>query len=210
MSEPFEDIMRRGGSVALQEAERFFMKEDRVFQSLRKITRRLDELKIAYAVAGGLALVAHGYERTTVDVDILLTSEGLEQAHRALDDLGYVSPFNGSKYFRDTQTFVRIRFDFAGDFPGDGKPKPVSFPDPAAASVELDGIKYLRLPTLIELKLASGMTNPGRLKDLGDVQELIRALRLPREFGDELNPYVRDKFGELWSAVHDDPTTQEQ
>ena len=32
--------------------------------------------------------------------------------------------------------------------------------------VEIDGINYLNLPTLIELKLASGMTNPGRLKDL--------------------------------------------
>jgi hypothetical protein len=30
------------------------------------------------------------------------------------------------------------------------------------------------LPTLIELKLASGMTNAGRLKDLADVQELIK------------------------------------
>jgi hypothetical protein len=206
MAEPFEDIMRRGGSVALQETEHFFMKEDRVFQSLRKITRRLDELKIPYAVAGGMALVAHGYQRTTKDVDIVLTAQGLDLAHRALDGLGYVPPFKGSKHLRDTDTSVRIEFLITGQFPGDGKPKPVAFPDPAEAAVELDeGIKYVRLPTLTELKLASGMTNAGRLKDLADVQELIRELRLPREFGEQLNAYVRDKFVELWTSVQDQP-----
>ena len=47
------------------------------------------------------------------------------------------------------------------------------------------------------------MTSPGRLKDLGDVQELIKALRLPKSFSDELNPYVRAKFLELWVPADD-------
>ena len=38
--------------------------------------------------------------------------------------------------------------------------------------------EQLSLPKLIELKLASGMTAPGRLKDLADVQELIWTLEL--------------------------------
>jgi hypothetical protein len=210
MSEPFEHMMRRGGSAAVQEAELFFMKEDRVFRSLRRIVQHLQELKIPYAVVGGMALVAHGYDRTTTDVDILVTSQGLEQTHRALDGLGYVPPFKGSKHLRDTETSVRIEFLVAGQFPGDGKPKPVAFPQPAESSVELDGIKYLRLPTLIELKLASGMSNAGRLKDLADVQELIRVLNLPQDFGDQLDPYVRAKFAELWSAVHNDTNPHEQ
>ena len=67
--------------------------------------------------------------------------------------------------------------------------------------MEIDGIRYLRLPVLIELKLASGMTNPGRIKGLGDVQELIRTLKLPESFSDQLNPYVRAKFKELWQGV---------
>jgi hypothetical protein len=75
--------------------------------------------------------------------------------------------------------------------------------DPAAVSTDIGGIRYVRLPTLIELKLASGMTSPGRLKDLGDVQELIKALRLPKSFSDELNPYVRAKFLELWVSADD-------
>ena len=48
------------------------------------------------------------------------------------------------------------------------------------------------------------MTNPGRLKDLADVQELIRALKLPADFAVQLPEYVRTKFQELWQAVQDD------
>lgn len=57
------------------------------------------------------------------------------------------------------------------------------------------------LETLIELKIASGLTGAGRLKDLADVQELIRLKRLPASFADQLSPYVRDKFLELQRDV---------
>ena len=89
----------------------------------------------------------------------------------------------------------------AGEYPGDGLPKPVSFPNPADASVKIDGVNFATLEKLVELKLASGMTAPDRLKDLGDIQELIKIKSLPREFADKLNPYVREKYLELWNAV---------
>jgi hypothetical protein len=148
-----------------------------------------------------MALVAHGYERTTVDVDILVTGEGNKIAREQLDGLGYVPPFPGSRNLRDVQTGVRIEFLITGEFPGDGKPKPIAFPDPAKVNVEIDGIRYLRLENLIELKLASGMTNPNRLKDLADVQELIRVLRPPRELGERLHEMVRGKFWEFWDGM---------
>ena len=72
-------------------------------------------------------------------------------------------------------------------------------------AIELDGRKYVPLTTLIEMKLASGMTNPNRLKDLADVQEVVKALKLPIDFADRLNPYVRDKFRELWSPGDQNP-----
>jgi hypothetical protein len=202
--EAFEQKMSRGGTQAIQEASRFFMRDDSVHQALRNITTRLESLGIPYAIAGGMALVAHGYDRTTVDVDVLVSDEALTVIHRELDGLGYVPPFTGSKHLRDTSNNVRVEFLIAGQFPGDGKPKPVAFPDPATAAVDIDGIRYLRLHVLIDLKLASGMTNPGRIKDLADVQELIRVLKLGKDFGDRLNPYVRPKFDELRSAVEQD------
>jgi len=196
--------MRDGGAHAIEQASQFFMRTDPVHQTLRSITAKLQQLNVPYAVVGGMALVAHGYDRTTVDVDILLTPQGWADAIAQLEGLGYVRPFAGSKNLRDTTTGVRIEFLLTGGFPGDGKPKPVSFPDPATVAVDLDGIKYLGLPRLVELKIASGMTNPGRLKDLGDVQQLIKVLNLPAEFGESLNPYVREKFAELWAGVQQD------
>jgi hypothetical protein len=71
--------------------------------------------------------------------------------------------------------------------------------------VEKDGIRFLRLTTLIELKLASGMTNPRRAKDLVDVQELIEALQLPEDLANQLHPFVQDKYRELWTVVHSNP-----
>src|SRR4051812_41913677 len=183
--ESFEDTMRRGGAIAIEETGRFFMGEDAVHQALKKIAKRLADLNIPYAVAGGMALVAHGYRRTTVDVDLLVDAAGLVTIHRELEGLGYVPPFTGSKHLRDVETGVRIEFLVAGQYPGDGKPKPLPFPEPTEVAVEIDGIRYLNLPTLVELKLASGMTNPGRLKDLGDVQELIRVLKLSLSFAEQ-------------------------
>jgi hypothetical protein len=80
----FEDVMRQGGELAIQQASRFFMRDDPVHQSLRRITDKLSELGIPYAVAGGMSLVAHGYDRTTVDVDILLSEAGLQRVHAEL------------------------------------------------------------------------------------------------------------------------------
>jgi hypothetical protein len=197
----YEAHLRQGGAVATAAAGAFFMGDDPVHHTLRDVTGRLAAAGIPYAVCGGMALVAHGYQRTTVDVDILVTPQGLSDAHAQLDGRGYVPPFTGSKNLRAGDTKVRIEFLVTGQFPGDRKPKPVAFPDPAAVATEIDGIRYLNLPTLIDLKLASGMTAPGRLKDLADVQELIRALRLPSDFAAQLAPYVRDKFAELWTGV---------
>jgi PHP family Zn ribbon phosphoesterase len=51
------------------------------------------------------------------------------------------------------------------------------------------------------LKLASGMTNRDREKDLLDIKELIKALNLRREISDQLNAYVRDKYVEIWDSI---------
>jgi hypothetical protein len=115
----------------------------------------------------------------------------------------------GGKSMRDIENNVGIDVLIAGQFPGDGKPKPVSFPDPA--SIAFDGLKgrYLPLPKLVELKLASGMSAPHRMKDLADVLELIRAVKLPREFAQQLDASVRAKYDELWLAAASAPPNEE-
>lgn len=199
----FEDRLRHDSRWALSEGSLFFQNGGAVQQSLTRIVARLEELGIPYAIVGGMALFQHGFRRFTEDVDLLVTSEGWSLIHENLIGLGYVLPFSGSRNLRDTETGVRIEFLITGAFPGDGKPKPIAFPDPAQVAVELDGRKYVPLVTLIEMKLASGITNSSRLKDLADVQEVTKALNLPITFADQLHPYVRDKFCELWSPADD-------
>jgi hypothetical protein len=53
---------------------------------------------------------------------------------------------------------------------------------------------------LVELKLASGQASH-RLKDLGDVQELIQQLKLPKEFAHQLDPSLREAYERLWDAA---------
>jgi hypothetical protein len=168
---------------------------------MHELGRRLESLGVPYAIAGAMALNAYGYERVTKDVAVLLTRDGLERAKRELLGRGYVEKFPGSRGMRDTVNGVAIDVLIAGDFPGDGKPKPIAFPDPGDVAVGGPDIAFLPMTILIELKLASGMTAPHRLKDLADVLELIRVNRLPADFGSGLHVYVRDKFEELWAAA---------
>jgi hypothetical protein len=201
----YEQLLNRDTAWAFREGGMHFEKDSAVHKTLRKVTRRLDELKIPYAVVGGMAMFFHGYRRFTEDVDILVTAEGLAEIHRQLRGLGWIQPFEGSKQLRDAEHGVRVEFLVTGEYPGDGRPKPVAFPDPATVSVDVDGMHFLRLPTLIELKLASGMSNPRRATDLADVQKMIETLGLPQGFSSELHPSVRDKFNELWEIVHSNP-----
>jgi len=129
---------------------------------------------------------------------LLVTSADLKLIHEQLEGRGYLPPFDRSKHLRDTESNVKIEFLTSGGFPGDGKPKPISFPDPRNVFEERDGIKYVNLPTLIELKLASGMTSAHRGRDLADVQDVIQVLKLSEGFAESLDPYVREKYRQLW------------
>lgn len=181
------------------------MGEAEVYKALEKLAATLDSLGIRYAIIGAMALNEFGYQRTTVDVDVLLTAEGLATFKTSELGRGYVEKFPGSRGVRDLEHGVDIDIVLAGSYPGDGKPKPVVFPDPSTAAERGARVALLPLATLIELKLASGMTAAHRLKDLADVQEVIRIQRLPRAFVDRLNAFVREKYLELWQAVQDQP-----
>lgn len=177
-----------------------------VQQAVCRLVARLQELKIPHAIAGGLAVSAHGHVRVTVDVDVLLTAEGLKRFKEESIGRGWVERFAGSKGLRDTQHNVRIDVLLTDDYPGDGKPKPVRFPDPATAAIRMDDISFVSLPCLIELKLASGMSAPDRLQDLADVISLIRVNSLAKDFAATLDASVRDKYAELWEAAQQPET----
>ena len=187
---------------AARRAGEFFMGKSPVHLALERTARALDAMGIPFAIAGAMAVNAHGHVRTTEDVDILITPEGLAAFKARWLGRGWVERFPGSRGFQDAEHGVRIDVLLTGEYPGDGKPKPIAFPDPAAAAERgADGIPVIALRTLIELKLASGMTAPQRPRDLDDVIQLIRKNGLALDYAATLHPFVHEKFRELWSAA---------
>jgi len=185
-----------------EEARRYFMGEGTLNKTLARLSHDLEERGIDYMVIGAVALLAHGYPRFTEDIDLVMTADGLQKFHEELVGVGYTLAFPGArKRLRSTTDNVSIEVMTTGEYPGDGKPKPVSMPAPSEASTEIDGIKFVTLEKLIELKLASGISAPDRLKDLADVQELIKIRKLDADFALRLDPYVRAKYLELEEAV---------
>lgn len=192
------------------EGLRYFMGEGTLNKTLERLSKDLDERGIDYMVIGAVALLAHGYPRFTEDIDLVMTAEGLEQFHKELVGLGYAPAFPGArKRLRSTVDNVSIEVMTTGEYPGDGHPKPVSMPKPVDASTAIDGIRFVTLEKLIELKLASGVSAPHRLKDLADVQELIKIRKLDADFATKLDPYVRPKYLELEAAVRQSESNQE-
>jgi len=190
---------------AYDEGLRFFRGTGMVNDAVKKIARDLEARGIAYALIGAVALNRHGYQRFTSDIDLLLSVEGLERFHAELVGRGYRPAFPGArKAFRWTEANVPVEIVTTDEYPGDGKPKAVRFPDPVTEYVVLDGVRTVPLERLVELKLASGLTGRGRLKDLADVQELTRLLNLPADFAERLDPSVRAKFLELRADVADE------
>ena len=173
--------------------------------ALERIVAALDDAGIPYAIVGALALGEYGYRRTTDDVDVLLTRDGLARFKEQHLGRGYVEKFPGSRGLRDTQANVGIDVLLTGDYPGDGKPKPVRFPDPERVAVKGERVALLPVEVLVQLKLASGISAPHRLRDLADVLELIGRAGLPLELADALDPSVADKYRELWHSARAAP-----
>jgi|ERR1043166_682263 hypothetical protein len=201
METDFQTLMS-SPTAAYAEAVRFFNGHGMLNDALTRLVHDLESRHIDYAIIGAVALNQYGFQRLTVDIDILLTREGLERFQRELVGLGYRPAFEGArKKFRTTNENIPVDVITTGEYPGDGSPIPVVFPDPADASVIIDGVKTVTLEKLIELKLASGISATDRLKDLGDVQEMIKIKALDEGFAVRLDPFVRYKYIELYKGV---------
>lgn len=197
LTQDFQQILAQP-TLAYEEGLRFFRGVGLMNETLRRLARDLEAHGIAYGVIDAVALNQHGYQRFTHDIHLLMTREGLRKFTEALVGRGYRLAFEGAvKTFRATAENVPIEVITTGEYPGDGKPKAVVFPDPSESVVEIDGIKTVTLEKLVELKLASGMTGLGRRRDLADVQELIRVRDLDARFAERLDPSVRAVYQEL-------------
>jgi hypothetical protein len=195
----YERELASSFTTVVREAEALYAGSGRLQRTYERLAGRLKGAGISYSLLGGYALILHGVRRFTEDLDVLIRPESLAALKEELVGQGYTGVRGSARSIRDAETGVRIDFVVAGQFPGDGKPKPLAFPDPdSGITVTEHAVRVVTLKTLIELKLASGMTGSGRLQDLADVQRLIEVRRLTDGFARNLHPYVREKFLQLW------------
>jgi len=126
-------------------------------------------------LGGGWAVWRHGYVgRVTQDIDIALPADRIDEFLRAAAvsgfDLAPVQPGRWPKMLhRDTGIEVDVLPE--GGRPGTAaKPAPTTIPHPSRMGAGGSALRYIDLPSLIELKLAAG-----RARDESDVVELVRA-----------------------------------
>lgn len=148
------------------------------------VARRLRE-SVDAAVLGGIAVYLHGGGRSTVDLD-LYTADRIATA-RQLEAAGARWDKKSREHVLDG---VRIH---------------TITPDDAGVTVTrtsiIDGVRVVTLKDLVAIKLLSGLNNPARSKDLGDVEDLIRAVPLDKRFAGKLPRQVREEFKRLVDAV---------
>ncbi len=165
--------------------------------SVEAIVKALNAAKVQYLIVGGIAVNAHGYERATVDVDLVI---GLEPANiirglRALESLHYrmaipVTPEEfadaGKREIWRTQknmivlklwsdqhrrtpvdVFVHEPFDFALEYRLARHEKVLG----------AETAPIVRLETLLAMKRSAA-----RPQDLADIADLERLQELRKEF----------------------------
>jgi hypothetical protein len=156
----------------------------------------LTAARVPHAVMGGVAVCLHGYQRNTVDVDLLVRKEDSKAIRESLESESFV--WNAKeKEFRSPSGVV-IQFLLAGDKAGTDSE--VKLPDPAdeRTIVEIEDLPVLKLSKLIETKLACGLGSVRRThRDFADVVELILQNRLNSSFARYLHKSLRGTYREL-------------
>lgn len=199
--ETFEYRLDVDLQLALREGSLYFERAGSVWKTLRRMTTRLDELEVPYAVVGSLAMFHHGYRRFTHNVNLLVTAADLTAVAERLS--GFQRMGGRSKQFIDEETGVSVLFRLEADPPGGAAWRQVRFPHPLESIETNGGIPFVSLPTLISLKLAAGLSNRDRLRDIADVQEMIKELCLVESLAIELHADVRDEYAAMCRSIDD-------
>jgi hypothetical protein len=156
-------------------------------ESIEAIVRALNTAKVPFVVVGGLAVVAHGYGRQTVDLDLViqLTPDTVRRAFTALTTLGYVPrvPVTAeglgdanqrARWIEDKgMTVLNFHSDSHRETPVDVfVTEPFDFDEEhrlALVQEVADGVpvRFVRLRTLLRMK-----EHAGRSQDIADIDEL--------------------------------------
>ena len=152
--------------------------------------------EIPHAVLGGVAVCLHGYQRNTVDVDVLIRRVDADAVRVSLERESFA--WNAKDEEFSSPSGIAIQFLLAGDRAGPDSE--VRLPDPSddRSVTEIEGLPVLRLSRLIETKIACGMGDLRRThKDFADVIELILRNRLNSSFARYLHKSLRPTYRQL-------------
>jgi hypothetical protein len=161
-----------------------------------RVHQALAAQSIPHALLGGVAVCLHGYQRNTVDIDLLVRGEDHSAIRVCLESAGLAwDPV--VKEFR-SETDPPVQFLTAGDRAGSGSEVRLPDPEEPDAVVVIEGLPVVSLARLIEAKIACGEGNVRRThKDFADVVELIAQHNLGGDFARHLHKAVRRTFRKL-------------
>jgi hypothetical protein len=156
------------------------------FEAIKTIARDLEENGVEYCVIGGLCLATYSYLRSTEDIDLLVSKEGLRIIKEHFIGRGYTLRPGSTKnlYYIGRTTKIPIDILVEGTLEGS-----IVLPHPDSVKELRAGVWYLSLPKLIEFKL-----NAGRPNDIQDVLKLIEKNKLGEKISESIEGLARNKY----------------
>jgi hypothetical protein len=79
-----------------------------IFNEFVVIIRTLTRKHLEYALCGGLALAVYDIPRATLDIDLLILSDQMEQVEQALHNLGYILKSAPMKFHEGDVEIIRL------------------------------------------------------------------------------------------------------
>src|SRR5215210_2222135 len=154
-----------------------------IVRAAHQASQKLREAGIPHALAGGLAVCAHGYPRTTDDVDFLVGDEAFEKHEGGFVTLKVPLIAIGD---------VRVDFVSIDESKAEKRQLRPAVEEPPIS----DGIPIVPLPALVYMKLKAG-----RQKDTADLVELLKRGRVDLEAMDQyLEEYAPEQI-RRWQRV---------
>src|SRR5262245_43577807 len=96
----------------------FFEERDRVHKTMARVVAAMGRARIAYALMGGMAVNAHGYRRTTGDVNLLVSLREFRKFVATYAEHGFERVPGHPRRFLDPLHEVTFDLLVAGRFPG--------------------------------------------------------------------------------------------
>lgn len=176
------------------------LENETLWETAALCNRVLSEAGIAYSVCGGVAVCLHGYQRNTVDLDLVIRSEDSARIREVLQGAGLTWHQDAAEFRTDGG--IAVQFLISGQSAGRGFEVKIPAPTGADNVESIEGLTVLRLSRLIEIKLACGSAHLRRThKDFADVVELILIRKLDGTFARLLHKSLRKTFRDLVRRV---------